>query len=175
MISMSGFGERLQLLAVQKKISQAELAKGINKDPSTVNKWWNSKRPPFSKNIAILADFFGCDAGWLSTGKGEPFPDPSDTFITGKDQIFSVNGNVNGSPSIYSDHSDRSRRSIKGGVRINSPERDFVNYPRQGGAEPTLPPDIQYMLKLIDRFENRDEIIDEVIGMLNAKLRGIDR
>ncbi len=170
------FSERLQYLIDCKKITHTLVAQGINVHEARISEWVSGKiKAPRRTTIVKLSQFFGCNIEWLATGKGEPFPNQSDTFITGKDQIFSVNGNVNGSPSIYSDHSDRSRRSIKGGVRINSPERDLVNYPRQGGVEQTLPPDEQYLLKLVNRFKNRDEIIDEVIGMLNAKLRGVDK
>jgi transcriptional regulator with XRE-family HTH domain len=70
---MSTFAKRLQHLASVKKIDQVDIAKGLQTDRSTVNRWWTGKVVPGPKNIRKLRDFFGCDYEWIEKGIGVPF------------------------------------------------------------------------------------------------------
>ena len=71
---MKLFSERLQHIALEKKIDQVDLVTGVNKDKSTVSKWWRGVVVPGPKNIRKISEFFGCDYNWLANGTGEPFP-----------------------------------------------------------------------------------------------------
>lgn len=74
MINMKKFHERLQYVATIKKKIQADLVADLSKNSAAVSRWWNGTVVPGNKSTMMLADYFGCDLGWLSTGEGEPFP-----------------------------------------------------------------------------------------------------
>lgn len=73
---MSTFAKRLQYLAELKNFDQAELSRALNKDRSTVNRWWNGEITPGIKNARAISDYFECDLTWLKSGIGEPYPQP---------------------------------------------------------------------------------------------------
>lgn len=75
------FYKRLQYVASVKKKYQADVVADLKKDRPTVSKWWNGGVVPGPKNMRMLADYFGCNVAWLTTGKGEPFPDPTLTAV----------------------------------------------------------------------------------------------
>ena len=52
------FPENLKFLRVQKGMTQAELAKKIDKDYSTIGKWELGQRNPIMADIMKMADFF---------------------------------------------------------------------------------------------------------------------
>lgn len=70
---MEKFCDRLQAVAGIKKIFQADLARGTRKATSTVSKWWNGDIIPGPKNRREIAEFFGCEVNWLTTGEGPMF------------------------------------------------------------------------------------------------------
>lgn len=72
---MDNFHKRLQYVAEVKGLSQAELARKMGKDPSTINAWWKGERAPRSINIMQICQVIGCSKKWLNEGKGEPFPE----------------------------------------------------------------------------------------------------
>ncbi len=74
---MNEFKHRLQHLAALKKIEQADLARALSKDTSTISKWWNGEMIPGPKNTRLISEYFGCDYDWLKTGTGEPYPQPT--------------------------------------------------------------------------------------------------
>lgn len=78
MVKISVFSERLQWLIDYKIMSQADFSRQIGFDDAMVSRWISGKtKTPIRKTILKIADFFSCDADWLSTGEGEPFPDPT--------------------------------------------------------------------------------------------------
>jgi transcriptional regulator with XRE-family HTH domain len=88
------FHSRLQEVALLKKKSQADIARDLGKGPSTVNKWWNGDIVPGFKNLASIAAYFGCDANWLDTGEGEPFPDTRRRDADRSDSFGRVNSGM---------------------------------------------------------------------------------
>jgi len=72
--NMKEFDERLQYLAVLKKLQQADLARALDKDPSPINKWWSGERVPGPKNMRLISNYFDCNYNWLKTGEGDPYP-----------------------------------------------------------------------------------------------------
>ncbi|MFT5730778.1 MAG: phage repressor protein C with HTH and peptisase S24 domain [Desulforhopalus sp.] len=72
---MSTFGERLQHVMRITKIKGTNLAKDLKRNKSQITRWRNSKTPPDVIVVDELAEKIKCDATWLETGKGEPFPD----------------------------------------------------------------------------------------------------
>lgn len=78
--SKNTFSERLQRLAKEKNIFQADLVVALKKHSSTISKWWNGEIVPGPKNIRLIAHFFDCNEEWLATGKGEPFPLPFTSY-----------------------------------------------------------------------------------------------
>ena len=69
---MKQYYERLRYLAASKKLEQVDLAKAIDQDPATINKWWNGDRVPGPKNTRVLCKLFNCEYEWLKNGKGDP-------------------------------------------------------------------------------------------------------
>lgn len=67
------FNKRLQYLASVKKYIQADLARVLGQNTSTISKWWNGEIVPGVKNRRIIAEHFDCDYEWLTSGKGTPF------------------------------------------------------------------------------------------------------
>lgn len=81
---MSNFNERLQNVAFEKKVYQADIVASLKKDRATVSKWWNGDIIPGPKNLRLLADYFGCNYEWLATGDGPMFPyqpPPGDNIV----------------------------------------------------------------------------------------------
>lgn len=72
---MSTFGERLQDVMRIKKIKGINLASDLKRHRSQITRWRNSTTPPDVIVIDELAENIKCDATWLETGTGEPFPD----------------------------------------------------------------------------------------------------
>lgn len=69
------FSERLQYLAFEKKLIQADLVLILRQASSTVSRWWNGEIVPGAKNLRKISDYFSCDYNWLKTGEGVPFPE----------------------------------------------------------------------------------------------------
>lgn len=59
------FKEILKSLRIEKKLTQAELAKDINFSLSVVNKWENGKKSPSVDAIKILARYFCVTTDYL--------------------------------------------------------------------------------------------------------------
>ncbi len=91
---MKTFVERLQMLAFDNDLEQADISRASGIDPATVNKWWNGKREPGPKNTKILCKLFGCSYRWLKFGEGSLFEGTErDERIIAKNLI---QGGVNG-------------------------------------------------------------------------------
>ena len=57
--------ERLKELRLEKKLSQAELAKAIDLSQSSIAYWETGQREPNAKAIIILARFFDVSTDYL--------------------------------------------------------------------------------------------------------------
>ncbi|WP_186331716.1 helix-turn-helix domain-containing protein [Paenibacillus xylanexedens] len=68
---MKSFGERLSYLRNKADLSQEELAKVFKIAKSTLGMYETNKREPKNDMTARMADFFGVNMYWLTTGKGE--------------------------------------------------------------------------------------------------------
>jgi transcriptional regulator with XRE-family HTH domain len=66
---LKSFGERLSYLRNKKGLSQEELAKTLKIAKSTLGMYEIDKREPNHEMTAKIADFFGVNVGWLTTGK----------------------------------------------------------------------------------------------------------
>lgn len=88
---MGSFSSRLRYLIDHKKISQVELSSRLQVSEAMVSKWLAGKVVgPRRKTLQKLADFFGCNIGWLEEGKGGIFPaDPMAKSSEGADQAGS--------------------------------------------------------------------------------------
>lgn len=86
---MSYFGDRLQYLMDRKNFSQKHIADHFGHHRSIIGKWLSYReQKPRAETIQKLAYFFECDATWLATGEGEPFP-PYDEPTSGLSRINS--------------------------------------------------------------------------------------
>ena len=74
MADMKSFSSRLQWLAINKKVVQADLARALKQSSSAISRWWNGNFVPGNKNVRLIAGYFGCDVDWLAYGEGHPFP-----------------------------------------------------------------------------------------------------
>lgn len=70
------FSQRLQYLIDVKKISQADVASGIDVQRSRISDWLSGKvKTPRKTTLFKIADYFECDPNWLISGEGNPFPE----------------------------------------------------------------------------------------------------
>ena len=76
------FHYRFQYVVMEKKLKEKAFQKILGKDKATVSKWWNGKIVPGKANKELICEKFGVDYYWLSTGKGEPFPNKDDDIKT---------------------------------------------------------------------------------------------
>ena len=58
-------GERLKELRKSRRLSQAEVAKGINCSTVTYSRYENDKREPSMSTLGRLADFFGVSMDYI--------------------------------------------------------------------------------------------------------------
>jgi transcriptional regulator with XRE-family HTH domain len=106
---MDTFSKRLQLLARNKKIDQADLARAMNKSPASINRWFKGPRVANQKSLLELCEYFGCDYDWLKDGIGEPYPAKQNGKIKAtiepgskeKKQLLLANRNR---PTVVQDH-----------------------------------------------------------------------
>lgn len=83
------FGERVaharRLLGVTKLVdlSQADLAKLVDVDESTIHRWESDLRKPRDASLLRLAKVLGVTAGWLDHGAGPMYPDAKPPTIFG--------------------------------------------------------------------------------------------
>ena len=77
------FSQRLKRLMDERHLTNYELAKKLDINPTTVANWLGGSEPR-KKTMAMLADFFGVSEEWLEGKdiKKEP------TFIDGLDSIY---------------------------------------------------------------------------------------
>ncbi|WP_405113718.1 helix-turn-helix transcriptional regulator [Paenibacillus sp. FSL K6-1217] len=68
---MKSFGERLSYLRNKKGLSQEELSKILKIAKSTLGMYEIDKREPNHEMTAKIAEFFGVNVGWMTTGKIE--------------------------------------------------------------------------------------------------------
>lgn len=66
-------GKRIKLLREATELTQAELAKRVNKGESTVRMWELGKSEPDNETLKILADLFNVSADYL-LGRDEKSP-----------------------------------------------------------------------------------------------------
>lgn len=62
-------GERISLLLKEKGVSQKELAKQVNVDPSALSRYIKNEREPKIEFLIKTADFFKVSIDFLVTGK----------------------------------------------------------------------------------------------------------
>lgn len=74
MADTKSFSSRLQWLASNKKVVQADLVRALKQSSSAISRWWNGRFVPGNKNVRLIAGYFGCDVDWLAYGEGHPFP-----------------------------------------------------------------------------------------------------
>ena len=67
------FGSRLQRLMTINGITEVEVAVQTLIDPATFGHWVSGELQADLAEIAVLADYFGCDEHWLETGDGDPY------------------------------------------------------------------------------------------------------
>jgi transcriptional regulator with XRE-family HTH domain len=63
------FSERLKSLRKRKKLTQADLAKHLGIDNTTISKWEKGIYEPNIETLKELANFFGVSADWLLGGE----------------------------------------------------------------------------------------------------------
>lgn len=74
MTSKDLFFKRLQRLATEKKVAQADMARALGKTTATISRWWNGDIVPGQKNMMALSEYFSCNIDWLKNGIGEIYP-----------------------------------------------------------------------------------------------------
>lgn len=62
---INGLGERLQLLRVNLKLSQKEIAGIIGTSPSIISNYESNERVPSVENLMALAKLFHCSTDYL--------------------------------------------------------------------------------------------------------------
>ena len=72
-------GTRIADLRQKKGLTQAELAKRIGVNKSTIAFWEQGRGKPYPQNIQTLADFFGVTPAYLTVGDTTPKPEPIET------------------------------------------------------------------------------------------------
>jgi len=86
------FGQRLKLLRKQKKLKQVEAASLIGISYSSLQNH-EAGRWPSRSTLEKYLKFYGCDRGWLLTGKGTPFPTTENTDTSsGNEDIDALHG-----------------------------------------------------------------------------------
>ena len=140
------FAERLQTLVDVKKISQADLAKGVSASEPMVTNWLNGKTKSVRRTtLQKLAHFFGCNIEWLATGKGEMFPPAADRrqpelTITGNGNI-QAGGKISGSRSVVG------HQGV--GLQLDSDEQRLILRLREVGGKKML----KKFLRDLDKLE----------------------
>lgn len=64
------FSERLQRALDDRAMSQAELARRVEVNPSTVNHWLSGRREPPSQTVGRITAALDVRAAWLAFGDG---------------------------------------------------------------------------------------------------------
>jgi hypothetical protein len=64
------FTKRLQKIMMVRRVAPKDLIDGVSAHKSQVSKWVTGRITPSRNTIQKLADFFGCNVEWLSSGKG---------------------------------------------------------------------------------------------------------
>lgn len=76
------FSERLQQLLEEKKLTQADIAKGTGVAEARVSEWIRGVvKAPQRKTILRLSEYFRCNYEWLERGTGEQFPQAPQDYI----------------------------------------------------------------------------------------------
>jgi transcriptional regulator with XRE-family HTH domain len=68
---MDTFSKRLALALGEAGLSQADLARSVDVNPSTVNHWCSGKRCPKPDDTKRIAATLGVRAAWLLLGDGD--------------------------------------------------------------------------------------------------------
>ncbi len=109
------FGNRLQYLRVQRKLTQPEASKQIGLSYSAIQGHEGGGFPN-RNNLQKYIDFYRCDEVWLKTGQGEPYPDgPKQPPIY---KVETINHQVAAPESEYEKHGGWKPREIKVSIEI---------------------------------------------------------
>ena len=98
--------QRLRQVALIKKVDQVDLVKMLNKDKSTVSKWWNGINVPRPSSNRMIAKALGCDERWLQTGRGTPFPSKEKTAT------IEADGTITLPPGVGAPHAGSRLRQV---------------------------------------------------------------
>lgn len=63
------FGKRLREKRLERRLTQATIAKKIGVKRSAVSQWEADETQPKGKNLTQLCQILDCDINWLQTGK----------------------------------------------------------------------------------------------------------
>lgn len=63
------FGKRLKEKRLERRITQAEVAKKIGVKRSAVSQWEADETLPRGKNLTLLCQVLSCDINWIQNGK----------------------------------------------------------------------------------------------------------
>jgi len=86
---MRTFAERVKYVREERKLSQAELARGINVTRNAVSLWENgSSKSMTPENLFAAADFLRVSARWLATGTGAIYLENDDWPDWGLADLF---------------------------------------------------------------------------------------
>lgn len=73
-ISSAVFPERLKLLRLTRKLSQADVARAVGVTPASVSAWENRRQEPDMEKLVKLARFFGTSVDYLTGASNNPRP-----------------------------------------------------------------------------------------------------
>ena len=114
------FGSRLQRLMAINGISEVEVVVQTLIDPETFDRWVSGELQADLAEIAVLADYFGCNEHWLATGEGEPYLSSGKAELDTRDET-SAAGFAVGDFRV----SDKSLQEIAEWI---SEQQDGINY-----------------------------------------------
>lgn len=73
-ISSAVFPERLKLLRLTRKLSQADVARAAGVTPASVSAWENRRQEPDMEKLVRLARFFNVSVDYLTGASNSPRP-----------------------------------------------------------------------------------------------------
>lgn len=69
---MSTISDRLKIVMSDNNLSQTALAKALSINQSSVSLWLSGRSNPSPQSLQQIADKYGYNFDWLSTGEGDP-------------------------------------------------------------------------------------------------------
>jgi transcriptional regulator with XRE-family HTH domain len=96
--------ERVSTLLKNLSLSPVELARLMQKDPSTVYKIINGQTTPTKNTLRSICEATGANLMWLLTGKGEPMdPNPKPVNSSNSNDVSSIEKALQSLQELFKD------------------------------------------------------------------------